>query len=317
MSTATSRSLLLLSMLQTRRDWPGQVLAERLEVSSRTVRRDVDRLRAMGYRIVALKGPDGGYRLEAGSELPPMLFDDEQAVAIAMALQTVAASGAGVADAAERALSTVRQVMPSRLRHRLDSLPIIALRAPADVDPAVLVSLSTAVAAQDVLRFEYSTRAGYFERRRLEPHHLVAAAGRWYLVGWDLDKDDWRIFRADRVHPRVPTGPGFTRRELPAGDVRAYVAARFKGSPGPDQWPCTGEVILGIPATEIVPYVDTDTVEDLGGGRCRLVAGAWSWESLAAAIGRFDADIDVVGPPELTAAFATLARRYAHAAESG
>lgn len=318
MSTATSRSLLLLSLLQARRDWPGQVLADKLEVSPRTVRRDVDRLRALGYRIVALKGPDGGYRLEAGSELPPLMFDDEQAVAIAVALQTAAASGTKTAEAADRALATVRQVLPSRLRHRVDALRVTALApvdAPAaDVDPGVLVALTSAVSARTVLRFDYTGPAGRVERRRVEPHHVVTVAGRWYLVGWDLEKDDWRIFRADRVDPRVPTGPRFAPRELPGDTVEAYVSSRFTGASERGPWPCIGEMILGKPAAEVAPFVETGTVEDLGGGRCRVVCGSWSWESLAAAIGRFDTDIEVVGPSELRAAFATLARRFADAA---
>ncbi|QCQ90688.1 helix-turn-helix transcriptional regulator [Rhodococcus sp. SGAir0479] len=320
MSTATSRSLLLLSLLQARREWSGPVLAVRLAVSPRTVRRDVDRLREMGYRIVALKGPDGGYRLEAGSELPPLLFDDEQAVALALALQTVAATGADVGAAAERALATVRQVLPSRLRHRIGSVRITAVGdtgVAAGVDPAVLASLSAAASERVVLRFDYTTSAGRVERRRIEPHHVVTVSGRWYLVGWDCDRDDWRIFRADRIEPRVPTGPTFARRTLPSSDVRSFVSARFRGAAGDGSWPCVGEVILRLPAARVAPFVDAGTaVEDLGDGRCRMVGGSWSWESLAAATGRFDADIEVVAPPALRAAFATLAQRFAEAARS-
>ena len=151
----------------------------------------------------------------------------------------------------------------------------------------------------------------------MEPHHLVTWGGRWYLVAWDLDRDDWRTFRADRITPRTPTGPRFTPRELPGGDVAAFVAGRFRGSDGSGDWPCRGEVILDLPAAAVSRYTRDGVVEELGPDRCRLVLGSWSWPGLAAAIGRFDADIEVVGPAELNDAFAHLARRYANAASTG
>ncbi|QUQ68613.1 helix-turn-helix transcriptional regulator [Kutzneria sp. CA-103260] len=304
MPKTSGRLLSLLSLLQTRRDWPASLLAERLDVSTRTVRRDVDRLRELGYPIQTLKGPDGGYRLGAGAELPPLLFDDEQAVAIAVALQTAITTSGGVGEAAARALTTLRQVMPARLRHRID-LQVTAV--PGDsgvVDVRVIMELEAAVRACHVLRFDYVG-----ERRRAEPHHLVTRGGRWYLVAWDLDRDDWRIFRVDRIEPRTPTGPRFTPRDLP--DVAAFVAGRFKGSDGAGDWPCRGEVILHLPASVAARYAGDGVVEELGPDRCRLTLGAWSWVALAASIGRFDADIEVVGPPELFEAFALLARRYA------
>jgi predicted DNA-binding transcriptional regulator YafY len=194
--------LALLSLLQTRRDWPGAVLAERLDVSPRTVRRDIDRLRELGYRIGALKGPEGGYRLAAGSELPPLLFDDEQAVAVAVALHSVPASGIDIVEGAERALATVRQVMPSRLRHRIDGIRFSGAESATRVDPATLEAVSAAVRDRRILRFDYDgTDAA---RRRVEPHGLVSRGGRWYLIAWDPERDDWRIFRLDRLHPRIP-----------------------------------------------------------------------------------------------------------------
>lgn len=326
MRHTSARLLSLLSLLQCRRDWPGALLAERLDVSPRTVRRDVDRLRELGYPVRAVKGPDGGYRLDAGTELPPLLFDDEQAVALAVALQTAVTSGAGIEDAAVRALTTVRQVMPARLRHRIDALQVTAVdrggTAPR-VDRAVLVTLGATVRAREVLRFDYDTasphRASRDDRnvvppRRAQPHHLVTWGGRWYLVAWDLDRDDWRTFRADRITPRTPTGPRFVPREVPGGDVAAFVASRFRGSEGSDTWHCRGEVVLALPAADVSPYAGDGIVEELGPTRCRLVLGSWSWVGLAAAIGRFDADIEVVGPSELRHAFARLSRRYADAA---
>jgi len=326
MTTTTSRLLSLLSLLQTRRDWPGSLLAERLEISHRTVRRDVDRLREMGYSISATMGPDGGYRLDAGAELPPLLFDDDQVVALTVALQAAAVTNAGVEEAALRALTTVRQVMPSRLRHRLDALRFTTIPAGpgASVGPAtpeVLIALSTAVRAREVLRFDYASPSaddGADPRppRRAEPHHLVTSNGRWYLVAWDLEKDDWRVFRADRITPRTPTGPRFAPRELPGGSVRDFVSARFKGSDGANAWPCVGTVVLHLPADAVRPFAGDATVEELGPDRCRYESGSWSWTSLAASLGRFDAEIEVVGPPELSEAFGRLAERYATAASS-
>ncbi|WP_243791849.1 YafY family protein [Saccharopolyspora gloriosae] len=312
MHGTSGRLLALLSLLQARRDWPGRLLAERLDASERTVRRDVQRLRELGYPILAVKGPDGGYRLEAGAELPPLLFDDEQAVALAVALQIAAGAGADIGEAATRALSTVRQVMPARLRHRIDALRVTAVErggAIPQVDAEVLVAVGAAVHAREVLRFDYAAPRGdgAAPPRRVQPHHLVTWGGRWYLVAWDLDRDDWRTFRADRIAPRTPTGPRFTPRELPGGDVAAFVAEKFMGA---TDWPCRGEVILDLPAAAVSRFAHDGVVEELGPDRCRLVLGSWSWVGLAATIGRYDADIEVVGPPELQEAFARLARRY-------
>lgn len=326
MPKTSARLLSLLSLLQARRDWPGGLLAERLSVSARTVRRDVDRLRELGYPVLAFKGPDGGYRLDAGAELPPLLFDDEQAVALAIALQTATTTGAGIEEAAARALNTVRQVMPARLRHRIDALEVTAVERPTrrpnpPAVSSVLMTLSAAVHAHEVLRFGYAAgppRPGddptATTPRRAEPHHLVTWGGRWYLVAWDLDREDWRTFRVDRITPRPTNGPRFTPRELPGGDVAAFVAGRFRGADGAGNWPCRGEVILDAPAAAVSRYTSEGVVEELGPDRCRLVLGSWSWPGLASAIGRFDADITVIGPPELKDAFAHLARRYAEAA---
>jgi predicted DNA-binding transcriptional regulator YafY len=324
MNGTSGRLLSLLSLLQARRDWSGQLLAERLAVSERTIRRDVDRLRELGYPVQATMGPDGGYRLEAGADLPPLLFDDEQAVALAVALQLAATSGAGIADAAWRALSTVRQVMPGRLRRRIDSIEVVPmpLRTTDDTDTDTLLAVTDAACAHDQLRFDYRavgarTDAVDGPPRRVEPHQVLSRSGRWYLLAWDLDRDDWRTFRIDRMTPRTPTGPRFTPRDVPGGDAAAFVAAHFRGiddvSAG-RHWPCEGEVILHAPASEIAPYVHDGAIEPLGPDRCRLTTGAWSWAGLAASIARADADIEVVGPPELAAAFGQLARRAASAA---
>lgn len=314
--TTTARLLRLLSLLQTPRDWPGPALAQRLDVSERTVRRDVDRLRSMGYRIHAERGAVGGYRLEAGAELPPLLLDEDQVTAIAVALQGAPLLGTAVDEAAERALGTIRRVMPPRLRRRADALRFeTAPAAGPHVPTDVLAAVSAAVRAREVLRFDYASPGTDDDGppRRTEPHHLVAARGRWYLVAWDLDRADWRVFRADRLTPRTPTGPRFTRRPLPAGDVRALLAARFTGATAGPGWPCTGTVVLDLPARDVVPFAGDGVVEDLGDGRCRLTQGSWSWTALAAALGRFDTDLHVEQPEALRHACAALAGRYARA----
>ncbi|MEV6622342.1 WYL domain-containing protein [Amycolatopsis sp. NPDC051106] len=320
-TTTSSRLLSLLSMLQARRDWPGGLLAERLGVSERTVRRDVDRLRELDYPVQAVKGPDGGYRLEAGSRMPPLLFDEEQAVALAVALRIAAGTGAGIEEAALRALATVRQVLPSRLRQRVDALEIGVAGRGSDpqIDTGILLTLSAAVRANEEVRFGYRSpdRPEDAEPRRVQPQHLVVRAGRWYVVGWDPDRGGWRTFRADRMTPRIPNGPRFVPREVPGGDVATFLSARFKGSESTDAWPCRGEVILGLPLAEVAPFAGDGVVEHLGDARTRLTTGSWSWAALAATVARFDTEIEVIGPPELRTAFAELSRRAGRAAEAG
>jgi hypothetical protein len=296
------------------------------------VRRDVERLRELGYQVAATRGRDGGYRLDAGAELPPLLFDDEQVVALAVALRTAAVSGAGagIEEAAVRALTTVRQVLPTRLRHRVDTVEVTAVArdpslptAPLDLD--VLLAVSAAVRRREVLRFDYAPPAppvtahgarstpeaggAVVPARRVEPHHVVVRERRWYLVAWDLDRADWRTFRLDRLSPRVPTGPRFARREVPGGDVRAFVAARFSGSDEGGAWPCVGWVELSAEATAVAPFVEDGVVVDLGPGRSRLELGSWSWVALAARVAAFDADLVAVGPRELVEACGVVAAR--------
>ncbi len=310
--------LTLLSLLQARRDWPGSLLAGRLAVSERTVRRDVDRLRELGYRIHAVKGPDGGYRLEAGSELPPLLFDDDQVLALTIALQTAAVGGGVLEEAALRALTTVRQVMPSRLRHRMDSVELTAspLRRPVPVDPETLVRLGESIRANEVVRFDYGSTEDAAPPRRAEPLHLATRSGRWYLIAWDLDRDRWATFRVDRIALRSHAGGRFTPRALPGGDPAAFLSARFKGSEDADTWPCWGEAVLAAPAHRVAPFIDDGTVEPVDPAHCRVRLGSWSWIALAAALGRFDAEVSAVSPPELAQAFAALAQRFSTAAGS-
>jgi len=317
----TSRLLTLLSLLQARRDWPGSVLASRLDVSDRTVRRDIDRLREMGYRIETTMGPDGGYRLDAGAEMPPLLFDDDQALAVAIALSAAPALGADIGEAAARALATMRQVLPSRLRHRLDAVEVTAVGRPGEAPVAavpldVLLTLAQAVRDRVTLRFDYMPRGeGEAQPRRIEPHHLVTSDGRWYLLGWDLEREDWRLFSADRVRPRVPRGAPFVPRVVPGGDVDAFVSARFKGS-DTNEWLRRGTVLLHAPARDVLPFAGDGIVTAVDDERCTLEAGSWSWGALAASFGRFEVGMEVVGPPGLADAFAVQAGRFAAAGSS-
>nr|WP_315269046.1 WYL domain-containing protein [Microbacterium lemovicicum] len=311
MPTTSSRMLALLSLLQTRRDWPGPVLAERLDVTPRTVRRDVDRLRELGYTIASSKGPDGGYRLSAGSELPPLLFDDAQAVAIAVALQSVPSSGVDLDDAATRALLTVRQVMPSRLRHRIDGIRFSDTTAREQVDPAVLESVSAAVHDRRTVRFDYGDESDR-PPRRAEPHGVVARAGRWYLVAWDLDREDWRTFRLDRLRPKAGGVP-FTPRPIPSGDAAAFVEARFMGATDAAAWPVHGEFMLPLPPGAVAPWIGDGDLEELPDGGCRVRIGSWSYAGLMSWVLRFDVAFAIIAPPELRTAAGVVAARLAAA----
>jgi predicted DNA-binding transcriptional regulator YafY len=325
-SASTSRRLLaLLSLLQARRDWPARVLAGRLGVSERTVRRDVERLRELDYAIEATRGPDGGYRLGAGDRMPPLVLDEEQAVAIALALRSAAAVGAGIEDAAERALRTMTRLLPRHLAARL-ALEVTASAPegpPEDLaDPEVLLRIGDAIRAREELRFDYRSPPGgtpldpTAAPRRVEPHHLLLHAGRWYLLGYVADSSRWSIHRVDRILPRSHTGRRFAPRDVPGGDPGRYLAARFKGSAGADTWACWGEATLAAPLRDVAPFVGDGRVEELAPGVCRVRLGAWSWAAVAASFSRFAVDTSEVEPRELREAFEELAARAARAAAS-
>lgn len=322
MADTSARMLRLLSLLQSKRDWTGAELSGRLGVSVRTTRRDIETLRELGYPVNVTRGPGGAYRLGAGASLPPLILDDEQAVAVTVALQTAPATVLGVNEAAARALETIRQVLPSRLRHQVDSMQVTfitnawELAAPA-IDPQVLLAVSAAMRAQEVLRFDYRPAAQDTPAvqpvplRRIEPHHLVAWSGRWYLVAFDLDHDAWKTFRIDRMSPRTPTGPRFRPRSLPNANVAEYVKTDTDRGDTPDHWPCTGSAILHAPPSLVARWAPGGAVvEDVTATSCKITMGAWSWIGLAALLGTFASDIDIIGPDELRAACRTLAERY-------
>ncbi|TDC69504.1 helix-turn-helix transcriptional regulator [Streptomyces hainanensis] len=227
------RLLRLLSLLQTPREWPGGELAERLGVTRRTVRRDVERLRDLGYPVRATRGVVGGYRLAAGSAMPPLLLDDEEAVAIAVGLRTAAdAAVAGIEESSLRALAKLEQVLPARLRRRVAALglatvPLWPGGGDGAVDPEALAVLAGAAAGRERLRFGYRAADGRESRRLVEPYRLVAAWRRWYLLAFDVERDDWRVFRVDRIAAPAPTGVRVAPREPPDGDAAAFVTRRL------------------------------------------------------------------------------------------
>ncbi|WP_040735315.1 helix-turn-helix transcriptional regulator [Nocardia tenerifensis] len=230
MNDTPARLLRLLSLLQTPRDWPGSELADRLGVTDRTVRRDIDRLRELGYPVEATMGAAGGYRLVAGSALPPLLIEDDEAVAIAVGLRAAAGYAvAGIEEASVRALTKLEQVLPAKLRRRVRVLgTALAPRTETGplVDPEVLTALAGAVTNRERVRFAYRDGAGAGTRRHVEPVGLTPSRHRWYLVGYDLDRADWRVYRVDRIERPQPTAARITPRELPAPDPAAYVAGR-------------------------------------------------------------------------------------------
>jgi predicted DNA-binding transcriptional regulator YafY len=310
------RLLTLLSLLQTPREWPGSELAERLGVSHRTIRRDVDRLRELGYPVEATMGSIGGYRLVAGRAMPPLLLDDEEAVAIAVGLRTAAGQAVdGIEEASVRALTKLQHVLPSRLRQRVNALGAATTPLLADtssvVDAEELATIATAVTSRERLRFAYESTDGSPSRRLVEPHSLVPTRRRWYLVAFDNDRDDWRIFRVDRMKRAERTGLRITPRVLPAADAAAYVASKlFDRSPT-----YRAIVTLHAPirdARRIMGRVRAD-LDRIDEHSCRLHTRADSLEWIAFRLMMLNCDFEVHQPAELTAHIERLATRLTRA----
>lgn len=304
MLETSARLLRLLSLLQAHREWTGAALADRLGITPRTVRRDVDRLRALGYPVNASPGTGGGYQLGAGAELPPLLLDDDEAVAVAVGLRTAAGHGVeGIGEASVRALAKLEQVLPSRLRRRVSALnefTVPMLRGPqqSTVDPSVLTGLATVCRDSERLRFGYRDHDGNVTRRTVEPHRLVCTERRWYLVAWDLDREDWRTFRADRIEPRPPHGPRFTPRPAPAEDLAAYV------SQGVAQRAYAAQAVvrLRLPAEEAARTIGPSdgALEPVDAHSCLLRTGAVSLDVLVIHLMLLGCEFEVVEPVELT-----------------
>ena len=317
MLETSARLLRLLSLLQTPRDWTGAELGERLGVSPRTVRNDVDKLRELGYPVLATRGAAGGYRLGAGAAMPPLLLDDEEAVAVAVGLRTVATGPiAGIEEASLRALAKLEQVLPSRLRTRVGGLrsiitPVPFASAGPVVDPDVLTAVAAACRARERLRFSYLSHDGSASEREAEPYQLVNWGRRWYLVAFDVGRGDWRTFRVDRITPRTPGGGRFTPRPLPASDVADWVARRVATG----AWQYRARITVHAPApvvgARIGPYVGT--VTSTGDEVCLLDTGSDSLETMAVYLGLLGFDFRVESPPELAEHIRALTDRYRRA----
>ncbi|MEK9520276.1 helix-turn-helix transcriptional regulator [Streptomyces sp. NPDC087908] len=312
MTDTPARLLNLLSLLQTPREWPGSELAERLAVSARTIRRDIDRLRDLGYPVEATLGAVGGYRLVAGTAMPPLLLDDEEAVAIAVGLRAGAGHAIeGVEEASVRALAKLEQVLPARLRHRVSTLQNATIPLTrgdgATVTPATLTALAGTVTGRERLRFGYRAGDGAESKRLVEPYRLVSTGHRWYLVAYDLGREDWRTFRVDRVTDPLATGARFTPRELPAGDA-AQLLARSMSRAQPE---LDLDVTFEAPADFVTARLPSHLVPTpTGPTTCRLRArSADSVEWLAIRLALVDAPFTIQSPPALRTYTEDLAAR--------
>ncbi|MFE0639645.1 helix-turn-helix transcriptional regulator [Streptomyces sp. NPDC058866] len=328
MTDTPARLLSLLSLLQTPREWPGSELAQRLRVSARTIRRDIERLRELGYPVEATLGSEGGYRLVAGAAMPPLLLDDEEAVAIAVGLRAGAGHAIeGVEEASVRALAKLEQVLPSRLRRRVSTLQsaTIALTRGdgASVDPRTLTTMASAVAGPERLRFAYRARDGARSRRLVEPYRLVSTGSRWYLVAYDMEREDWRTFRVDRVDEAFATGARFAPRELPM-DAEEFVR-RGLGAHGARTYAV--EVVFEAGAAELPEWLRAAALPGgtgAGGtGAGGTGAAVVRFESrdapewLAARLALTGLDFTVREPAALRTAAGALAARLASAVTPG
>ncbi len=303
MLETSARLLKLLSLLQAHREWSGSDLASRLGVTPRTVRRDVDRLRELGYPVNASPGTGGGYQLGVGAEMPPLLLDDEEAVAVAVGLRSAAGQGVeGIGETSVRALAKLEQVLPNRLRRRVSTLnafTVPMLRSPqaSAVDPSVLTELAGVCRDSERLRFEYRDHSGTSTRRIVEPHRLVCTERRWYLVAWDVDRGDWRTFRADRITPKPPHGPRFEPREPPADDLAAYVS-KGVSTRGYD---AHATIRLHVPLAEAEQRISPSagTLEAETASTCVLHTGALSLDVMVIHVMLMGYEFEVLAPDEL------------------
>jgi predicted DNA-binding transcriptional regulator YafY len=321
MANTSTRTLRLLSLLQTHRYWPGTELAERLKVSVRTLRRDVERLRELGYPVQAQRGVDGGYQLAPGAALPPLVVDDEEAVALVVGLQT-AAEGAveGIAEGSVRALAKVVQVMPVRLRRRVEALRAMTVPAAWDgtartgIDPGVLTTLALGCRDAERLRFSYTAADGRHTDRHVEPYRLVCLDRRWYLVAYDLLRHDWRSFRVDRLAAPQGTGARFLPRALPAADAAEFVRAGMVDMPHHYRV----EVLVDAPAARVRSrFARWSTVEEVDATHCRLLMTTDSLDWPAMVLGSLGADFRVLGPPELLDRLRDWSAAFARASARG
>ncbi|MDR2986268.1 MAG: YafY family transcriptional regulator [Nocardiopsaceae bacterium] len=318
MLETSARLLRMLSLLQAKRDWTATELAARLGVTTRTIRNDVGRLRGLGYPVEARPGVAGGYRLGSTGVLPPLLLDDDEAVAVAIGLRTAAGGSiAGIEETSVRALTKLQQVLPARLRRQVSAFQSYALPAPAagpQADPDVLTVIAAACRDHERLRFDYTAHSGSVSQRSAEPYRLVSNRRRWYLVAWDTDRNDWRTFRADRIRPRTPAGPRFTPRPLPPDNE---IAAQVARGAAEATWQYRARVIVHAPAAYVRARLPIPAeVEPLGEDRCAFEPGSDHPEMLALYLGMLGADFTIVDSPELVAALRGLTDRYQRAIDA-
>lgn len=319
MLDTSARLLRLLALFQSQRFWAGTDLAERLEVTPRTVRRDVERLRSLGYPVASSSGVAGGYQLEHGSRLPPLLLDDDEALAMSVGLRGALAAGVeGLEQASLRAMTKLEQVMPTRLRGRLAgfhrAIAQLPLKGPS-VSSQVLSALAQASWSDKLARFAYVDGASKRSARLVEPHGLVHLGGRWYLAAFDRKREDWRTFRVDRIEGRVSEGEAFVRREPPGGDLASHVSRSVSGARSDQR----AQVIIYAPYDRVrakVPALAAH-ISAIDDERCMLETGLSSLHHLALHLGLLDEDFEVQTPPELQAVIERLASTLARAAARG
>ena len=319
MSETAGRLLALLALLQSRPEWTGTELAARLGVSTRTIRKDIDRLRELEYPVVANRGSAGGYRLGAGGKLPPLMLDDEETVAVAVGLR--AATGlAGIELASARALTKLEQVLPARLRPMVQAIATVVDRAPdnndtdaddPEVEPAALAAIAAAIHAGEWIRFDYR---GFDRPLLAEPYRLIAWQRRWYLIGRDPSAGEWSTFRVDWMAPRAPTRRRFTPTPIPGGDYTAY-AMRSIATSG---WQVHARFRIAASAERVLDRIHpaVGMVESVSADECVLFSGADSLDTLAAYIGMLGMDFIVESPDELRPVLRTYAARYVRAVGS-
>lgn len=316
MLQTSARLLALLTLLQQRREWTGPELAERLEVGPRTVRRDVDKLRELGYPIESARGVAGGYRLSSGTRMPPLLLDDAEAVAVAIGLRSAATGAiAGIEEVSVRALTKLEQILPARLRERVRGLGQVASAFRGDgagVDADQLATISIACRDRAALRFAYERQDGERSMRDVEPVALVHSGSTWYLVAFDRDRDDWRMFRVDRVRDEVVVGATFPAREVPGGDPVAYVERQVLGT-ATGAGAVSGRVRVHAPAEVIERCVPASyaTVASDGPDACIVTTvGRWS-TSFVVWMAAMEEELTFLDPPELIAHVDGIARGLA------
>jgi len=314
MLSSSNRLLRLLSLLQTRRHWAGADLAQTLAVHPRTLRRDIDRLRELGYPIQASSGVAGGYAFRAGNALPPLLLDDDEALTVAITLRTAATGTVGgVEEAALRALVKLEQVMPTRLRHKLDALRSAIVPLPRGgpvIDAGLLAALAAACRDQLRVNFDYADSRGQPSTRQVEPQGLAHTGYRWYLVAWDPARDDWRTFRLDRITGAVALGAHFAPRPPPdGGDLRAYVMRAVGQAPNAEE----ARIVLHAPHGVMAARIPASAgqVEALDDGRCLLRSTGQSLEALTYWLLALEVEFDVLAPASLAQRFQAAGERVA------